>query len=144
MDTLSHIRPGWDQEKISRASEYLKNGAKFTEWKADPAIGLLIYTQLAREFGWDSYKSVFRHYENTKPDLSTDQQKIDYWIEAFSRQVQRNLVPLFKFWGIPVSASTVVALASLETPVISDELIQLAPDRYLTGKRGKRSHDFMR
>lgn len=138
LDVVNHIPPAWQEHQVSSARKYLQNGANFKKWKEDPGLALLIYTQLAREFGWDSYKSVFRYYESAQPKLSTDQEKIDYWIEIFSHQVKRNLVPLFKFWGIPISASTVNNLTSLKTPVISDELIQIAPDRYSAGDQGKR------
>ncbi|CAF4489420.1 unnamed protein product, partial [Rotaria socialis] len=133
MDTVCKVRLGiydWRNDQISLTRTYILQGAIFDEWKKNPAIGLLIYIQLAREFGWDSYKSVFRYYENIKPNLSTDQQKMDYWIETFSRQVQKNLVPLFNFWGFPISKSTKNATASLPTAKISDQLIQIAPQRY--------------
>jgi len=35
---------------------------------------------------WDNYKSVFRHYEQIKPILNSNQEKIDYWVITFSRQ----------------------------------------------------------
>ncbi|CAF4968104.1 unnamed protein product, partial [Rotaria socialis] len=78
---------------------YIENGCNFDEWKDDPGIGLIIYAQLAREYGWETYKQVFRQYEQTQPYLDSNQEKMDHWIEIFSRQVGYNLIPLFKFWG---------------------------------------------
>ena len=133
LDTVCHVRPGiheWNEDAISSTRQYIENGTDFNRWKQDAFLALRIYTQLAREFGWESYKSVFRHYENTKPNLSNDQEKIDYWIKTFSQQVQQNLIPLFRFWGFPISQSTVDTLANLKLAIISDELIQIAPQRY--------------
>lgn len=133
LDIIYHIRSGiyeWKSQQISEARTYLQNGAQFTEWKKMPLLALTIYIQLVREFGWDSYKAVFRHYENTKPNLLNDQQKMDYWITTFSQHVKKNLVPLFKFWGFPVSSSTMNILAILTPAVISDEIIQIDPARY--------------
>ncbi|CAF1425627.1 unnamed protein product [Adineta ricciae] len=133
LDTICHIRPGihtWNREAISNTRQYIENGANFTMWKEDSSLALHIYAQLAREFDWKSYKSVFLHYERIKPSLSNNQEKIDYWIETFSRQVQQNLVPLFKFWGFPISQPTINTLSSLKIANISDDLIQIAPHRY--------------
>ena len=55
---------------------------------------------------------------------------MDHWITTFSQQVEHNLVPLFKFWGFPVSESTVDDLKKLPIPQIFDEFIQIAPERY--------------
>ncbi|CAF1361588.1 unnamed protein product [Adineta ricciae] len=133
LETICQVRPGfyaWADQQMSKAREYIKNGANFVKWREDPLLGLLIYTQLAQQFGWSNYKAVFRYYENNKPNLTNDQQKIDYWIVTFSQQVKKNLIPLFKFWGFPISASTVKTLSTLPTAVISDEIIQIDPKRY--------------
>ncbi|CAF0805804.1 unnamed protein product [Rotaria sordida] len=125
----SWIHP-WLTDKIENAKQSIQKGTPFDEWKASAGVGLFIYAQLAREFGWDSYKAIFRQYEETKPNLNSDQEKIDHWITTFSRQVGFNLVPLFKFWDFPVSQSTIDGLGSLPIRQISDELIQVAPERY--------------
>lgn len=133
MDIVCHqkiwIHP-WLNGHLDNAKNYISNGSKFDEWKEKPGVALFIYTQLAREYGWDSYKEVFRKYAELNPKLETDEDKIDYWIEIFSRQVKQNLIPLFKFWGFPVSQSTIEKLSDLEIPKITDELIELAPERY--------------
>ncbi|CAF1267788.1 unnamed protein product [Rotaria sp. Silwood1] len=86
--------------------------------------------QLAREFGWDSFKAVFRTYEKAKPTVNSDQEKIDLWVEIFSQQVKKNLVPLFRFWGLTVSDATLNKLKDLEIPKITDKFIDVAPDKY--------------
>ena len=133
MDTLCHQQPWihpWLKDQIQSTRNYIEKGSNFDDWKEDPGIALFIYAQLVREFNWDSYKAVFRKYEEGQPKLETDQEKIDYWIETFSRQVEYNLVPLFKFWGFPISEATVEALNDLKIPEISDEFIEMAPERY--------------
>ncbi len=133
MDILCHQTPwihNWLKNQISDTKNYISNGSKFNEWKQNPGIALFIYAQLAREYGWENYKSIFRQYEELNPKLKSNQEKIDYWIMTFSRQVGYNLIPLFKFWGFPISESTIDSLADLEIPSISDELIELAPERY--------------
>ena len=140
LDTICQVRPGfyvWENQQILKTREYLKNGANFNRWREDPLLGLVIYTQLSREFGWDSYKAVFRQYENTKPNFANDQQKIDNWIVTFSQQVKKNLVPLFKFWGFPISPSTVNTLSTLTPAIISDEIIQIDPKRYQNSVQSK-------
>ncbi|CAF3700216.1 unnamed protein product [Rotaria socialis] len=133
MDTVCHHQVwihSWLKDKISSTRKYIKNGSNFDEWKEDPGIALFIYAQLIREFGWDSFKAVFRQYEQDQPSLNSDQEKIDHWIETFSSQVEYNLVPLFKFWGFPISQSTIDSLNDLTIPNISDEFIKIAPERY--------------
>jgi hypothetical protein len=133
MDTICHREPwihDWLKGQLNDAYQYIKNGSKFSEWKEKPGVALFIYAQLIREYGWDSYKAVFRKYEETKPILNSNQEKIDYWIKTFSRQVGYNLIPLFKFWGFPVSQSIIDTLNDLEIPLIRDILIDHAPERY--------------
>ncbi|CAF4569935.1 unnamed protein product [Rotaria sp. Silwood2] len=133
MDTVCHIQPwihSWLRDQISDIKKYIENGSKFHAWKNSPGVGLFVYAQLVREYGWDNYKAVFRQYEQTRPVLHNDQEKMDRWIETFSRQVGYNLIPLFKFWGFPVSQSTIDALLTLEIADISDEFIEMAPERY--------------
>ncbi len=90
----------------------------------------MIYAQLIREYGWDSYKAGFRKYEETKPILNSNQEKIDYWIKTFSRQVGCNFILLFKFWRFPVSQSIIDNLNDLEIASTSDIFIDHASERY--------------
>ena len=133
MDKICHLQPwihSWLTDQIDRTKEYINNGSDFNEWKDNPGVALFIYAQLAREYGWESYKEVFRKYEETKPDLDSDEDKMDYWAKTFSQQVGQNLVPLFKFWGFPISQSTIDELADYPIPEIADDFIEMAPERY--------------
>jgi hypothetical protein len=120
----------WLQGQVDSTKQYIKDGSNFEEWKEMPGVALFIYAQLIREYGWESYKDIFREYEKTQPSLDSNQDKIDYWIAIFSRHVGHNLVPLFKFWGFPISSSTVDELQELPIPEIVDEFIEMAPERY--------------
>ena len=133
MDKVCHLEPWihtWLQDQVSRTKQYIEQGSNFDEWKENPGVALFIYAQLVREYGWESYKDIFRKYENTQPSLDSDQEKMDYWIMMFSKQTGYNLVPLFKFWGFPISESTVNDLETFPIPQISDDFIQIAPERY--------------
>ncbi|CAF4250193.1 unnamed protein product [Rotaria sp. Silwood2] len=133
MDVVCQLSPwihSWLEYQMEDATECIKKGTPFDTWQTKPGVALFVYAQLAREFGWNSYKAVFRQYEQTKPTLNNDQEKIDHWITTFSHQVNYNLVPLFKFWGFPISQSTIDNLQDLPVKEISDELIEIAPERY--------------
>ncbi|CAF0917013.1 unnamed protein product [Adineta ricciae] len=133
MDKICHIQPwihDWLKDQISGTKEYINNGSQFNKWKENCGVGLFIYAQLIREYGWESYKCVFRKYEQIQPNLSSDQEKMDYWITTFSKQVGQNLVPLFKFWGFPISQPTIDELAQYPIPEIVDDFIVMAPERY--------------
>ena len=133
MDKICQLKPWihtWLKDQMSSTKKYIETGSKFDEWKEKPGVALFIYAQLIREYGWDNYKAIFRQYEKTQPDLHSEQEKMDYWITIFSRQVGQNLVPLFKFWGFPVSQSAIDNLQPLPIPEIFDEFIQIAPERY--------------
>ncbi|CAF1043285.1 unnamed protein product [Didymodactylos carnosus] len=133
MDAVCNLKTWihpWLKDQLSKTTQYLKDGSNFDQWKQSPGVALFIYAQLAREFGWDAYKQVFRIYEKAPPTLNNDQEKIDHWIVTFSQTVDCNLCPLFKFWGFPISSSTKDSLSSLPVRNINDELIEIAPNRY--------------
>ena len=64
----------------------------------DPGIGLFINAQLIRECRWQSFKDIFRKYE----------------------QIHQNLVPLLKFWRFQISQSTIDELIHYPIPEIVD------------------------
>jgi hypothetical protein len=93
--------------RLKLETDYVKNGAKFQEWKSDPFLALVMYQQLKDEFGWQAFKTVFHEYR-TAPESSlpkNDNEKRDQWMVRFSKTVGRNLGPFFQHWGIPTSES---------------------------------------
>ena len=106
MEVVSGQQPwihSWLQGKIESAHRYLRNGANFKEWQDNPGVALFVYAQLINSFGWESFKAVFRLYNNGSLSPNTNQEKIDLWFSKFSEVVKYNLYPMAKFWGIPVS-----------------------------------------
>lgn len=92
------------QEMIST---YFANGAKFSDWQEDAFLGLAMFRQIQTDFGWETFKKVFRrfHEENARNNNPphTNQEKIDNFVIYLSDATQRNLFPFFSTWGIPVS-----------------------------------------
>ena len=85
-------------------NDFFQGGADFKTWSSKPGVALFVYAQLARDFGWDSYKKVFRIYNDLPKDShpKTKEDKINLWVTTFSEVVKKNLSPLFDFWGWPI------------------------------------------
>ncbi len=99
---------------MKRFNEYLKNGKSFEKWKSDPFLALAMYAQLQNEFGWDTFKRVFKRYHalprNQRP--KNDAEKRDLWMTMFSGEVKQNLGPFFQAWGVPTSEESKVSIAN--------------------------------
>ncbi|XP_053319223.1 TRPM8 channel-associated factor homolog [Spea bombifrons] len=94
-----------------RIKAYLKNGTILDEWSVWTALET--YLQLQEGFGWDPFKRVFSEYQ-TFSNVSKDKnEKMNLWVETFSRAVNRNLVPFFQAWGWPIEDKTRNKLSSL-------------------------------
>ena len=136
MHKLSNRRPwihSWISDSLKKTEQFLKDGANFQKWKESADIALFIYAQLAREFGWESYKKVFRRYDTMDASIEqeNDTVKIDMWFEIFSEVVEYNLAPLASFWNIPLSSEKVADLQKTY-PVgflPDDEVTRFVPDR---------------
>jgi len=101
------------REKLLR--RYFARGAKFSDWKRDPFLALIMYVQLQEAFGWEAYKNVFAEYRQLAPSERprSDAEKRDQWLVRFSRAVGRNLGPFFQAWGVPTSEEARKSLADL-------------------------------
>ena len=93
---------------------FLQAGTKYTEWCQDAGIGLMLYAQLARDFGWNAYKTVFNIYDKLPDECrpKTQKEKGNMWMVTFSKVVKRNLCPLFDFWGWQITS---IVLEELQT-----------------------------
>lgn len=104
------------QQTREMMNRYFANGAKFNQWTENPFLGLITFRQIQTDFGWEPFKAVFRrfHEENAKGNNRqySDQEKINNFVTYFSEATQRNLMPFFKAWGIPVSESVSKAVAA--------------------------------
>jgi hypothetical protein len=79
----------------------------FNVWKTDPGIGLMIYTQVIEDFGWDVMKRVFTSYEtgDEKTYPKDIQGKIDLFWSKMSIEAGCYLSSLLQKWGIPYTES---------------------------------------
>ncbi|CAL4139916.1 unnamed protein product [Meganyctiphanes norvegica] len=121
----------WLEGKIGKAKKYFDDGADFSQWQKAPGLALFIYAQIIHEFGWEPFKIVFRSYDilQRKQKPSSNEEKIDMWIIKMSDAVKHNLVPLFRFWGFPISSHVEETVSSLESFLPDDEVTRLAPER---------------
>ena len=75
---------------------------------------------LAKMFGWDSVGSIHKAFydqgvlEGKAVNYGLED---DYFVITASNALSLNLIPVFEFWGIPVTAGTKQVLASLTVPV---------------------------
>ncbi|MCB9884933.1 MAG: hypothetical protein H6838_05535 [Planctomycetes bacterium] len=83
--------------------------------KADLSLRLLMYHQLQREFGWETFTKVFAEYRDLPKEQrpADDDARRDQWLLRFSRATGRNLGPFFERWGLPTSAAARAEVAAL-------------------------------
>jgi hypothetical protein len=99
--------------------KYFAEGADYEKWKKDPFLGLIMFRQLQEGFGWESFKSFFRIYQQMAAKdpsgdyANTDEKKRDLWVETFSKVTGRNIAPFFEKWGIPISSQVKTELMNL-------------------------------
>ena len=80
---------------------------------------LAFWVQLADGFGWNTYKQVFRAYEEdlaSDPTLlpGTDQEEKDQWLVRFSQLVGYDMSQfMVDTWGLEVSSNAVSSVSSL-------------------------------
>ncbi|VDI65313.1 Hypothetical predicted protein [Mytilus galloprovincialis] len=135
MDVICNIRPWdhlWVRDQFEDARTYLREEAKYDTWCDSPGVALLVYAQLARDFGWTAYKSVFRTYNKFPEDKrpSTQQEKENMWVQTLSNVVKRNLSPVFEFWGWPIQLYAIDELNKF-LPYLPDDVTtrEFAKDR---------------
>ncbi len=97
----------WKEDDRDRliAKHLLKDKASFAKWQSDPSTALIMYIQLQRAFGWETFTKVFAEYRALKNEErpKTQEQKRDQWMVRFSRAAGRNLGDFFQTWGVPTS-----------------------------------------
>lgn len=107
--------------------DYFNNGAKFSDWKANPFLALLMTIQMREEFGWEPFlRSVSEYKKAPASELpKNDQEKRDQWMVRLSRNSGLNLGPFFTTWGVPISQEALDSVKDM--PIwIPDELKQYA------------------
>ena len=88
METISQVKTIIHtiiRDQLTVIEKFLKDGADFEKWKSDPFIALSVYGQHAREFGWESYRKVFRQYEamGESEKITDNLNKIDTGFSIF-------------------------------------------------------------
>lgn len=98
-----------------RLVKYLRNGARFEDWKNDPFLALTMYAELREGFGWAPFTHVFAEYQGLPNDQRphSEVEKHDQWMVRFSRAVGKNLGPFFQAWGVPTSDGARQSTANL-------------------------------
>jgi hypothetical protein len=98
-----------------RLRGYLSGTDKFTRWKSDPFLALIMYSQLRTGFGWETYKKVFAEYRALPKEQrpKTDEEKHDQWLVRFSKAAGKNLGPFFEAWGLPTSTAARESIKNL-------------------------------
>lgn len=110
-------RNGWLNvaQRNARVRKYFEDGSKYEEWKADPALSLMLYAQLQQAFGWGAFQRLFAEYralpESERP--RSDEEKRDQFMVRLSRQVGLNLGPFFAAWGVPTSEAARKSIGDL-------------------------------
>ena len=121
METLCGKPPGQGHDAMKpdavdkRLRGYLSGADKFTRWKSDPFLALIMYHQLRVGFGWETYKKVFAEYRDLPKDQrpKNDEEKHDQWMMRFSKAAGKNLGPFFEAWGVPTSSTARNSLKDL-------------------------------
>ncbi len=87
----------------------------FSEWEADPFIGLGCFELIWDRYGWDGMKTFFTKAINDAFAGTTagdDAAKTAYWVEKLSAAYGINFSPLIAHWGFQVSDASKTATAS--------------------------------
>ncbi|MDR1270678.1 MAG: M60 family metallopeptidase [Planctomycetaceae bacterium] len=103
------------EQRTKKRDKYFAAGSPFDQWKSDPFLALIMYSDIIDEFGWEPFKAVFREYRELKKEErpKNDDKKRDQWLIRLSRQLGKNLGPYFDRWGIPVSQTAKNAVKEL-------------------------------
>ncbi|ESO02578.1 hypothetical protein HELRODRAFT_188761 [Helobdella robusta] len=122
----------WLKDNLPRALKYLNEvEPSFEEWKSCPEVGLFVFAQLIKYFGWDMLKKLFASFKSYRPKLNSEQDKIDRWFLISSELSGFNLAPLAYLWAIPLSvgARDVMAKQPIFQFPEKDPLLDLVPGR---------------
>ena len=94
-----------DEDRKKMREKFFADGSPFDKWKNDPFLALIMYVDIQKEFGWESFTKVFKEYRELKNEErpKNDDEKRDQWIVRMSKMIDRNLGPYFDRWGVPVS-----------------------------------------
>lgn len=107
---------GWTTGYFGNITSTYLRGAEpldFTAWSAEYWLALGIYRQLGSAFGSGVYQEINKIYRTESFNLVSNQDEIDMFIHVSSRVTKFNLLPLFNFWGWPVSSGMLTQVDDL-------------------------------
>lgn len=104
------------EKRTNRLAAHFAQGAQFSNLKADPMYGTVMLSQLARGLGWPVFTKMFATARamSAKVQPLSDDTRRDVFVVLLSQAANKNLVPYFKRWGLPVGDPVVAKLAGLE------------------------------
>jgi hypothetical protein len=109
---------GQSQTTFERAARYLQGKVPaFSEEQEDYSllfVKLVMFYQLARGFGWDSFKAMHKRVRRDPlAQDATQQAQIDCFIENYCAAGQRNLLGFFDKWNLQASKTARLRIAAL-------------------------------
>lgn len=102
-------------ETMPRAKALKDKGGDARAWSDDPFLALMTYVELQQRFGWEPFTRVFQEYERQgrRARPHGEQEKIDQFVERFSRAVGVDVSPLWIAYGLTVDPAVSKRLADL-------------------------------
>ncbi|MBO0440463.1 M60 family metallopeptidase [Candidatus Enterococcus ikei] len=89
---------------------YFKQTNKNYDDNSDLFVKLGMFWQLELAFGDDFYPQLHKLYREEAKSLANDSAKQQYFITSTSKIANKNLLPYFEMWGLPVTAETKQAI----------------------------------
>ena len=108
-----------DLERAARISSYIEDGADFDDdWNVWTALET--YLQLQQNFGWAAFKELNSIYYliDDKDAPSSNQERIDLFVQLFSQVTEKDLGFFFTEWGFPVSTEILESISQYEDAII--------------------------
>lgn len=89
---------------------YFKQSNKNYDNNTDLFVKLGMFWQLELAFGEDFYPQLHKLYREEAKNLNSDLEKQQYLITSASKVANKNLLPYFEMWGLPMTAETKQAI----------------------------------
>lgn len=91
----------------------------------DNDLKLIMFHQLWLAFGDNLYITLSRNTRENRPNVSTDADKMRYFMLSTCQITQKNLSDFFRKWGFKVAESVYTEIASLNLPAPSQDITLL-------------------
>ena len=120
------FQQGFVMDRKKEFSKYFAKKPNYDDWKNNCGMALMTFSQLIKHFGWEPMYQFLSEYEsdikNNKEVLpKSNQDKIDQWVIRYSKIIEMNIKPQFKFWGLPVSDTVDSHVSEFEQFCPTDE-----------------------